>query len=281
MAGDLWREMRSAMGGAPWFRSQLFVLAISLAVQRTGGFWEVMLRDQHVGPVGTLGTAHYDQYDNVFLQVRGRKRILLFEPRAGYRGLRPFPVHHPYDMRARNDPEKDFRGKDQPGLELLQGCGYVADLLPGDALYIPSHWWHHVTAVPQRENSSSSRESSSAGWCISVNFWFDTVTGALLRPSYPFGSHLEVELARQVEYLVADTFGASAVAAFMARCKRHLDSNDEESLGSPGEEDIAELAVRNYVLRSVALALGPSSVRLFIEDYLHPRRWEDLPRNCF
>lgn len=48
---------------------------------------------------------HFDQVDNVFLQVSGRKAFLLFEPRAGARGLYPFPVHHPYDQRGRVDLE--------------------------------------------------------------------------------------------------------------------------------------------------------------------------------
>eukprot|EP00811_Abedinium_folium_P035677 NODE_8450_length_1495_cov_3.961257.p1 GENE.NODE_8450_length_1495_cov_3.961257~~NODE_8450_length_1495_cov_3.961257.p1 ORF type:complete len:258 (-),score=67.50 NODE_8450_length_1495_cov_3.961257:722-1441(-) len=82
MAGEFWRELHAALGNTSWLRTQLFV-----------------------GPVGTLGSCHYDQFDNIFLQVRGSKRILLIDPRSGCRGLYPFPVHHPYDLRARLDLE--------------------------------------------------------------------------------------------------------------------------------------------------------------------------------
>ena len=55
-------------------------------------------------------------------------------------------------------------------------------------------------------------------WCVSVNFWFDNVTAQLLRPPRGLGPHLEAELARQVEYLVADELGAEAVPAVAAAC---------------------------------------------------------------
>ena len=51
---------------------------------------------------GAVTSLHYDHYDNLYLQVRGRKRFVLFAPLEA-RGVCPFPVHHPLDQRARVD----------------------------------------------------------------------------------------------------------------------------------------------------------------------------------
>lgn len=261
---ELWGEVVAAIQCGSWIRTQLFI-----------------------GPVGTLGTAHFDQYDNMFLQVRGRKRILLFDPRTGHRGLYTFPVHHPFDMRARLDlegPDKDTF----PRSEELRGGGVEAFLRPGDALFIPSHWWHHVEAAPP---PGGNRDGE--GWCVSVNFWFDAVTPRLLEPSAPLSPLLEVELARQIEYLVADTFGAERVVPFLISCLEEVTAPSPAASLSPvgttrstqdcdPSDGDAWLAVRNFVLGELAAAVGPSQVRSFLEDYLDPGRWRSLPKGeCF
>lgn len=244
IGGPIWREIVSAAGCGLWTRTQLFV-----------------------GPAGTLGSAHYDQYDNVFLQVQGSKSIILFDPQCGHRGLYPFPVHHPYDMRARVDLERpDYDAF--PRARELRGAGVVAELGPGDALFIPSHWWHHVEAT-----------AGDPDWCVSVNFWFDTVSGQLLRPPPgPLPPHLEVELARQVEYAAADAFGASAVRGFSTALA--ADTRGGQNGGEQGNSP-EQLPARNFVLRSLAAWLGAPNVAEFISDFLDARRWENLGSVCF
>lgn len=242
MNSQTWREITEAMDRPTWFRSQLFV-----------------------GPVGTLGFGHFDQYDNVFMQVRGTKRILLFDPRSGAHGLCPFPVHHPYDQRARLDLERpDFTAF--PHAAALRGGGVEAVLRPGDAVFIPSHWWHHVEST-----------SGSPDWCVSVNFWFDGVSPRLLEPPSALGPQLEAELARQVEYLAADALGEDAVGVFAAACLEEALQAVEEDL----PVDDSRLPVLNYVLRHLALMLGPPAVRSFLEDFLQPERWRGLQKVCF
>mmetsp|Transcript_92597 Transcript_92597/g.285847 ORF Transcript_92597/g.285847 Transcript_92597/m.285847 type:complete len:244 (-) Transcript_92597:82-813(-) len=243
MDSQVWRELAEAMDRPTWFRSQLFV-----------------------GPVGTLGFGHFDQYDNVFLQVRGTKRILLFDPRTGARGLCPFPIHHPYDQRARLNLERPDFGAFPRAAE-LRGAGAEAVLRPGDAVFIPSHWWHHV------ESTSGSPE-----WCVSVNFWFDGVSPRLLNPPSCLGPQLEQELARQVEYLAADALGAEAVGTFAAACAEEADQAIVEADPPP---DDSRLPAMNYVLGHLARILGPTGVKGFLEDYLHPERWCGLRRVCF
>ena len=49
---------------------------------------------------GAVSRLHYDHYDNIYVQLRGRKRFVLLEPTQAA-GLYPFPMHHPLDQRAR------------------------------------------------------------------------------------------------------------------------------------------------------------------------------------
>jgi len=244
---ELWAEVVHAIGCSTWIRTQLFI-----------------------GPVGTLGAAHFDQYDNLFLQVRGRKRFLLFDPRSGARGLYTFPVHHPYDQRSRVDleaPDKELF----PKLADLYGCGVEAALRPGDALFIPSHWWHHV-------ESTAGVTAAGNEWCVSVNFWFDAVFPRLQKPISPPCPLLEVELARQIEYLVADVFGAADVPAFLEAC---LAEASAACAAEPPFDDGPRLSVQNFVLGHLAKIFGASEVRLFLEDYLHPDRWRGIQNVCF
>lgn len=52
------------------------------ALQAAGGFGYWSRSQLFVGPSESLSPAHYDQYDNIYLQVLGEKRFLLFEPCA-------------------------------------------------------------------------------------------------------------------------------------------------------------------------------------------------------
>ena len=54
--------------------------------------WEWRRSQLFIGPNDSLSPCHYDQYDNLFLQVLGRKHFLLMEPSAA-EGLFPFPLH--------------------------------------------------------------------------------------------------------------------------------------------------------------------------------------------
>jgi len=230
MKGKFWGEARKAMGDFPFIRSQLFV-----------------------GQVGTLVIAHFDQADNIFLQVRGSKRILIFDPHSGFRGLCPYPVHHPYDQRAQVDLETPDYSR-FPRLAELRGAGAEAVLKPGDALFIPAHWWHHV------ESTAGAPE-----WCISVNFWFDVVTPHLLHPPSSLYPHMEVELARQIEYLAADAFGANAVAGFVAACTKEARCTFGDSMTKP--ENSLQLGAQNYIMWHLAAAFGAEAVHRFLDDF--------------
>ena len=66
----------------------------------------------------------------------GRKRITLFGPECSPRLYR-----HPFTVRSYVDPERpDFRRF--PGLAGVEGHQVVLE--PGETLFIPSGFWHHV-----------------------------------------------------------------------------------------------------------------------------------------
>ncbi|CAE8593492.1 unnamed protein product [Polarella glacialis] len=151
-----------------------------------------------VGPSDSLSPVHYDQYDNIYLQVAGEKHFLLFDPGAA-EGLYPFPVSHPYDEYAMVDLEHVDCQSYPRARELLTHRGAAVTLRPGESLFIPTHWWHHVQGTAAR-----------GAWNISVNFWF-AIHEALVAPPHPLPVHLELELARHVELLLSDTCGSAAV----------------------------------------------------------------------
>lgn len=117
--------------------------------------------------------AHYDLPDNLACVAAGRRRFTLFPPEQLanlYIGPLDFtPAGQAISL-------VDFR---QPDFERFPQFaealphGQVAELEPGDALFIPSMWWHHVEALDR--------------FNVLVNYWWrqspgymDTPTTALM-----------------------------------------------------------------------------------------------------
>lgn len=93
------------------------------------------------GPVKTQ--IHNDRDHNLACVIAGRRRFLLFPPEE-VASLYIGPIDNPpplsiVDVEA-PDPVRFPRFAQ--ALERAQ----VAELNPGDALFIPRHWWHHVTS---------------------------------------------------------------------------------------------------------------------------------------
>lgn len=105
---------------------------------------------------GNVTPCHYDEQQNFFAQIWGHKRCILFSPDQ-FECLYPHPVHHPHDRQSMVDFERpDYtrfpKFKHVKGVETVLG--------PGDVLYIPIYWWHHIESLMR------------GGPTVTVNFWF-------------------------------------------------------------------------------------------------------------
>jgi hypothetical protein len=93
--------------------------------------------------------AHFDEYHNVACVVCGTRRFTLFAPDQApnlYVGPLDFAPTGTAISIARLDRPDDPRF---PRLKLALAQAQVAELQPGDAIYIPPMWWHHVESLQQ------------------------------------------------------------------------------------------------------------------------------------
>ena len=117
--------------------------------------------------------AHYDLPDNLACIAAGRRRFTLFPPdQLGNLYVGPLD----FTPAGQAISLVDFRRPDLekfPRFADAMEHALVAELGPGDAIYIPSMWWHHVEAL-ERFN-------------VLVNYWWrqspefmETPTNALM-----------------------------------------------------------------------------------------------------
>lgn len=109
-----------------------------------------------VGMPDVVTPAHFDILENLYVQIFGRKRVILFSPDY-FRSLYPYPVGHPHDRQTQVNFENPDLSKFPRFSEIR---GMEVSLEPDEVLYIPNYWWHYI-------------ESESHSKTISMNFWFD------------------------------------------------------------------------------------------------------------
>ncbi|MFN6461430.1 MAG: cupin-like domain-containing protein [Nostoc sp. DedVER02] len=100
-------------------------------------------------------TLHFDRIHNLFVQVRGRKRFLLFPP-SNYLSFYP-PLEDSSGIGHNSKVNPDLLNLELfPKFPWQERIEVV--LQPGEMLYLPPFWWHHVTAIDEN---------------ISLSFWYD------------------------------------------------------------------------------------------------------------
>ena len=111
-----------------------------------------------IGNAGKVAT-HNDPVENVAVVGAGRRRFTLFPPESEanlYLGPKdPTPAGARISMVHVTAPDLDRFPKYAEALE----CAQEAELSPGDAIFIPRDWYHHVEAL-ERFN-------------VLVNYWWD------------------------------------------------------------------------------------------------------------
>jgi hypothetical protein len=135
------------------------------------------LLDQTVRPRIWIGNrlaiqTHYDQASNLACLVAGRRRFTLFPPgqlENLYPGPDDFtPGGTPVSMAPLSPP--DFER--YPRLREALKHAVVAEMDPGDVLYIPYGWWHQVESL--------------SGFNILVNYWWNDAGPSALSPGAAF-----------------------------------------------------------------------------------------------
>jgi len=90
------------------------------------------------GPAGTVTPLHYDLLNVLYVQVYGRKQFTLVSPLDGPCLYNQIGVYSPVDP---TEPDYDK----YPQFRSVKPLSCV--LQPGDALFIPVTWWHHVQSI--------------------------------------------------------------------------------------------------------------------------------------
>ncbi|CAH1113358.1 unnamed protein product [Psylliodes chrysocephalus] len=105
-----------------------------------------------LGPVGTVSPLHHDPKNNLLAQIYGTKQIILFSPKDT-------PYLYPHEDKLLNNTAQV-----NPVVPDLQNYPkftkttmFKCLLEPGDMLFIPLKWWHHVMALDKS---------------FSVSFWW-------------------------------------------------------------------------------------------------------------
>jgi lysine-specific demethylase 8 len=106
-----------------------------------------------IGSAGTVSGLHFDLADNLHAQVSGRKRFTLVAPEQSA-CVYPNSFFDGVPNGCRVDVERPDYARHP---RLRDAALLVAELEPGDVIYIPRGWWHHVRTLELG---------------IAVNFWW-------------------------------------------------------------------------------------------------------------
>jgi len=112
-----------------------------------------------LGTRDTVTPLHYDSYHNIFVQVGGVKVVKLIDPTSCHVDSL-YVVGDKKGLHAQgNVSEVDVENPDYVRFPLFRKVNVLECVVyPGDILFIPKGWWHHVRSL-----------STS----FSVNFWVD------------------------------------------------------------------------------------------------------------
>ena len=191
-----------AMTGFNFVRNRLALVAVAEQVMRYGTFanppavavQSALIRDCLPGfsaenpltlledtvlPRIWLGNAittptHLDEWHNIGCVVAGRRRFTLFPPEQIanlYIGPLDFaPTGAPMSLVALHAPDFERFPRFRDAL----AAAVTAELAPGDAIYIPPLWWHHVESLEP--------------FNVLINYWWHALPGVAMGVESGFDS---------------------------------------------------------------------------------------------
>jgi len=122
------------------------------------------LLDPAIGPRIWIGNRvataiHHDMVSNLAVAVAGRRRFTLFPPdQVANLYIGPFEFTPAGTPASLLDPEAPDLERFPRAAEAMAQA-LTAELEPGDAIYIPHMWWHHVRSLDDLS--------------VLVNYWWD------------------------------------------------------------------------------------------------------------
>jgi hypothetical protein len=124
---------------------------------------------------------HVDEWNNLACVVAGRRRFTLFPPEQIsnlYIGPLDFaPTGAAMSMVSLRDPDLARH----PKFRAAQSAALVAELAPGDGIFVPPLWWHHVESLEP--------------FNVLVNYWWHDPLGANSKADSAFDALLHGILA--------------------------------------------------------------------------------------
>ena len=116
----------------------------------------------------TIASAHFDAPNNLACCVAGRRRFTLFPPEQIF-NLYPGPLDPTPGGQAVSlvDFDAPDFGK-YPRFREALAAAMVVEVEPGDAVFVPSMWWHHVQGL--------------SAFNTLVNYWWTTVSKHIPTP---------------------------------------------------------------------------------------------------
>ena len=229
-----------------------------------------------------LTPTHYDGHHNIFLQLAGAKRFLLFAPEHGA-ALYPFPALHPLDPLSRVDlelPEVELVSRWPRARHALRGN--FVELEAGDVLVMPQGVWHQVHSLGPHNMSINllfgrdGRERATAA---------DKGGGGaapplMARVPAPRRAAALAELAKSVELLVLRMVGPARLAAVLAAVTRGGDGDEHLEAVHVIRQVLAQCLAPPTAAKSGSEAPGGvdlPAVDEFARSWFDARRFDDLP----
>jgi len=102
-----------------------------------------------IGHAGAVTPLHYDEFNGMLAQVRGTKRLHMWPP-SQYHAMLAVPVAHPA-ARGSHVHDLDNISAEHAATFEAAAEGLLADVGPGEVLFIPNMWWHHVEHIDNEE----------------------------------------------------------------------------------------------------------------------------------
>jgi hypothetical protein len=148
---------------------------------------------------------HFDEASNIAVVVAGRRRFTLFPPQQTknlYVGPLDYtPAGQPISLVDINDPDLARFPRYKTAFE----HGLSAVLEPGDAIYIPTPWWHAVESMSE--------------FNALVNYWWSQRTLSSMLP-FPMLMHVLQSL---------NSMPANERKAWVAMLEHYMHATDNES----------------------------------------------------